>query len=123
MTFLGDKISGEGVEPDLAKVQAILDMPPPTDKKGVLRVMGMINFLGKYIPNLSSKTTCLRELLQHNKVFEWNASNEKEWKKLKETLTTEPVITFFDTSKATKISTDASKDGLEAVLLPANGDK
>lgn len=31
MTFLGDKLSGEGVEPDHSKVQAIMDMPPPTD--------------------------------------------------------------------------------------------
>ncbi len=44
MTFLGDKLTSEGVEPDQTKVQAILDMPAPTDKKGVLRAMGMINF-------------------------------------------------------------------------------
>ncbi|KAL7852894.1 hypothetical protein SRHO_G00186790 [Serrasalmus rhombeus] len=63
-------------------------MPRPTDKKGVLRVMGMINFIGKFIPNLSVKTSALRELLP----------------------------------KTQKISTDASKDGLGAVLLQAEGD-
>ena len=57
-------------------------MPAPTDKKGVLRAMGMINFLGNF-PNLNSNTTCLRELLQHNTVFEWTARHEKEWRKLK----------------------------------------
>ncbi|XP_026050672.1 uncharacterized protein K02A2.6-like [Astatotilapia calliptera] len=113
MTFLGDKVTSEGVEPDQSKVQAILDMPAPTDKKGVLRAMGMINFLGKFIPNLTSKTACLRELLQDTKVFEWTARHEKEWKKLKETVTTEPVLTFIK----------ASKDGLGAVLLQRNKDK
>lgn len=73
MTFLGDKLSGEGVEPDQSKVQAILEMLPPTDTKGVLRVMGMSNLTGKFIPHLSSKTAYLRELLQHNKEFEWTA--------------------------------------------------
>ncbi|KAJ8381351.1 hypothetical protein SKAU_G00021290 [Synaphobranchus kaupii] len=58
ITFLGDKLSGDGVEPDHSKVQAILDMPPPTDKKGVLRAMGMVNILGKFILNLSAKTVC-----------------------------------------------------------------
>lgn len=58
-TFLGDKLSGRGVEPDRSKIQAILDMPSPVDKKGVLRLMGMVNF----IPNLSAKTASLRELL------------------------------------------------------------
>ncbi|KAI3355026.1 hypothetical protein L3Q82_017850 [Scortum barcoo] len=55
IAFLGDKLSGAGVKPDRSKVKAILEMPQPKDKKGVLRVLGMINFIGKFIPNLSSK--------------------------------------------------------------------
>lgn len=68
VVFLGDKISGEGVEPVHSKVQAIQEMPHPTDKKGVLRALGMINFLSKFIPNLSSKTTCMRELLKKKNI-------------------------------------------------------
>lgn len=95
----------------------ILEMPRPTDKQGVLRVMGMINVIGKFIPNLSSKTVCIRELLQHTIEFKWTSKHEKEWIDLKASLTTEPVLTFFDSAKTLKISTDASKDGLGAVLV------
>lgn len=55
-TFLGDKMSEAGVEPDRSKVKAILEMPKPVDKKSILRALGMINFIGKFIPNQSSRT-------------------------------------------------------------------
>lgn len=48
--FLGDKLTTQGVEPDQEKIKAILNMPRPTDKTGVLRIMGMANFIGKFIP-------------------------------------------------------------------------
>ncbi len=57
--FLGDKLSAAGVGPDESKVKAILEMPCPADRKGVLRALGKINFIGKFIPNLSSKTVHL----------------------------------------------------------------
>lgn len=105
------------MEPDKSKIQAILDMPSPVDKTGVLRIMGMVNFIGKFIPNLSAKTASLRELLNHKAEFKWTRKHEQEWKMLKSTLTVEPVLTYFDSSKSIKISTDASRDGLRAVLL------
>ncbi|KAE8291509.1 Retrovirus-related Pol polyprotein from transposon 17.6 Protease [Larimichthys crocea] len=122
ITFLGDKLSAAGVEPDRSKIKAILDMPRPEDKKGVLRALGMINFIGKFIPNLSSKTVHLRELLRDRCEFKWTSEHEAEWSRLKTTLTTEPVLTFFDPSERIKISTDSSKDGIGAVLLQTSGE-
>ncbi len=78
MTFLGDKLSGRGVEPDKSKIQAIMDMPSPVDKKGMLRIMGMVNFIGKFILNLSAKTASLRELLNHKAEFKWTNKHEQE---------------------------------------------
>jgi len=122
ITFLGDKLSAKGVEPHPAKVQALLDMPPPSDKKGILRALGMVNFLGKFLPNLSARTTHMRKLLQNDQEFVWSSVHDQEWKRLKGILTTEPVLVFFDHTRPTKISTDASQDGLGAVLLQAIGD-
>lgn len=59
-----------------------MEMPHPEDKKGVLRALGMINFIGKFIPNLSSKTVHLRQLLHDGCEFKWSDSHEKEWSQL-----------------------------------------
>ena len=122
IVFLGDKLSAQGIQADEEKINAIMNMPKPTDKPGVLRIMGMVNFIGKFIPNLSAKTTYLRELLHKENNFNWTANHEREWLKLKDALTATPVLTFFDPTQRIKVSTDASKDGIGAVLLQAEGE-
>ena len=49
--------------PDSAKIDAIVNMPPPEDKHGVQRFLGMVNYVTKFIPKVSSITAPLRELL------------------------------------------------------------
>lgn len=81
-TFLGDKLSAAGVEQNKDKVKAILEMLHPKDKKSVLRALGMINFIRKFIPNLSSKTVHLRQLLHDGSELKWTDSHEEEWSQL-----------------------------------------
>lgn len=122
IVFLGDKLSAQGVQPDQEKIREIQEMPRPTDKTGVLRIMGMVNFISKFIPNLSAKTSCMRELLHKEHEFQWTAKCDSELNDLKRTLTTAPVLTFYDSTKRLKVSSDASKDGIGAVLLQAEGE-
>ena len=73
----------EGVKPDPEKVSAIRDMEPPTDKKGLARYLGMINYLSKFIPLVSHKTKRLRTCLNKDK-FEWSTEQESEFNYMKE---------------------------------------
>lgn len=56
ITYLGEKLSEAGVQPDPEKIRAIADMPAPEDKKDLQRALGLVNYLGKFIPNLSANT-------------------------------------------------------------------
>ena len=58
-----------GVEPDEAKVKAINKMEAQTDKNGVGRLLGTVNYLEKFIPNLATLTKPIRELLKKEVEF------------------------------------------------------
>lgn len=63
-TYLGHTISANGVAPDKEKVRAIAEMPPPDDKKGVERLLGVVNYVVKFIPNMAAVTKPIRDLLK-----------------------------------------------------------
>jgi len=77
VTYIGHILNAEGVKPDPAKVRAIKDMPAPSDKKGVERLLGTINYLAKFIPNMSTITHLVRSLLKLDTIFEWSEAQEQ----------------------------------------------
>ena len=64
ITYLGQLLTSEGVKADPRKVSAILDMPAPENKSDLQRFLGMVTYLGKFVPNLSEVSALLRVLLE-----------------------------------------------------------
>ena len=60
---MGHIISSEGLRADPNKLKAINEMPPSPDKEGVQRVLGMINYVQKFAPNLAYLAKPVRESL------------------------------------------------------------
>ena len=56
-------ISEGGIEADPSKVKAIMQMEPPTKIPGLRRFLGMVNQMGKYLPNLAQTSEPLRDTL------------------------------------------------------------
>ena len=69
VTFMGHRLTDKGLEPDPAKISAIMEMPQPEDKAGVQCFLGMCQYLGKFCPNLSPIVLPLQELTKQDAAF------------------------------------------------------
>lgn len=115
--FIGHIFNENGVQPDREKVDAILDMPIPKNVSELQRFLGMINYLGPFIQNMSSKNKRLRELLQKNIQWHWDKIHNDEFENLKLEITKSPVLTYFDPNKTLILTVDASKFAVGAAIL------
>ena len=70
---MGNVVTANGLQPDEQKIVAIVDMLPPTDVPSLQRLLGMSRYLSQYIPNESTITAPLRELLKKN--ADWKKKN------------------------------------------------
>lgn len=82
--FLGQLIDESGVRPDPGKVQAIRELPPPRNVRELKRVLGMFNYLGKYIPNLSTVGKPLYDLLRSATEWTWAHPQEGAFQHIKD---------------------------------------
>ena len=120
VVYIGDKITKDGIKPDESKIDAILNLPSPENKKDVERLLGMVTYLSKFIPNMSTLTEPLRALLKQDVQWHWEEQQEKALDEIKKVLTSKPVLCYYDVNKPVKLSVDASQSGLGAVLLQDN---
>ena len=64
ISYVGHVLTEQGVKPDPEKVRAVKEMPPPTNVKELQTLLGFVQYLAKFIANLSEITSPLRQLLE-----------------------------------------------------------
>ena len=117
VTYMGHIVSADGMRPEPHKVEAIINMPRPSDRQGLLRLLGMIKYLAQYNPNESSITAPLRLLLKQDVGWSWQPEHDVAMQLVRETLARDTVLTFYDVRKPATIQADASRSGLGCGLM------
>ncbi|KAI5746665.1 hypothetical protein M8J77_006124 [Diaphorina citri] len=115
--YLGYIVDREGLRIDPDKIKPVLEYPTPTSVKQLRRIIGMVAWYKKFIPNLSKQLNPLTKLLKKGQKWFWTEAQQKALDDLKTVLTTPPVLSRPDWSKEFRIETDASLVGLGAVLI------
>lgn len=98
VNFVGHVFGPDGLKTCKDKVQAIVEMKSPKSKKDLQRFLGMINYLRKFIPNLSSVNKALQQLLEKNVEWHWTETQQQAFEELKCAITSAPVLKYYDVS-------------------------
>ena len=116
IAFFGLVFSSEGISPDPKKVNAINNAQRPKDVSEVKSFLGMTNYCSQFIKDYATISEPLRRLTKQNTPWTWSEEQEKAFTFLKEQLSSEMIMTYYDPKKDIEIIVDASPFGLGAIL-------
>lgn len=119
--YLGHLISVEGIATDPEKTAVIGNWRRPKNQKEVTSFIQTCSWYRRFIPQFAAVSKPLTELLKKNSRWEWTPTREETFNKLKELLTTPPVLRQADPTLPFVLRTDASKYALGAVLAQGTG--
>jgi hypothetical protein len=79
-------VSTKGIEANLSKIEAILEMEPPNSKKGAQRLAGRLASLNRFISRSTERNLPFFEILETDEVFLWGLVQQKAFEELKQYL-------------------------------------
>ena len=114
--YLGHQISCDGIQPLPTKIEAIVRAPIPRNVSQLRSFLGLVNYYGKFIPNLSSLLRPLNELLTSQAAWRWSGSCNKAFMEAKQQIASAKVLTHYDPKLPITLAADASAYGIGAVI-------
>lgn len=118
--YLGYIIGHGTITTDPEKVIAIREFPLPRSIRQLRRFLGVCGWYRRFVRNFASVSSPITDMLQKNKKFMWSEEAIEAFNKLKDILSSAPVLHNPDFSRPLSIQCDASQYGIGAVLAQRN---
>ena len=123
VSYLGHRVTSEGLLLDPALLKAIRDIEPPKSATEVRSFLGLAGYYRRYMKNFASIAGPLHALTRKGAMFHWTSECQAAFEHLKLLLTTSPITAFPDFNLPFRLYTDASTAGLGAILAQIQGGK
>jgi hypothetical protein len=115
--YLGYWITREGIQPQTKKVEAILRIKPPSNKRELRRFLGMVNYYRDMWRRRSHLLAPLTKLVGKDSKFQWTSEHQKAFDNVKTVISRETLLAYPDFNQPFHIYTDASDFQLGAVIM------
>lgn len=123
--YLGFLVDATGIHATESKITAIKEAPAPTDVSEVRSFMGLVNYYGRFVPDLATVANPLNQLLKKSAQWKWTDREESSFQALKQKLVSSSVLVHYNPDLPVHLACDASPCGVGAVLshIMPNGEE
>ena len=115
--FIVHVATSRGLSINPHKVLVIMEMPQPKDIAAVQRLLGLHQYLSKFLPNLSDITKPLRECTQKDSEWIWDHAQQDTLDTPKKAVSNTPILCYYNLLEEVTLQCDASQIELGAVLM------
>ncbi|XP_076035379.1 uncharacterized protein LOC143021655 [Oratosquilla oratoria] len=116
LAYLGHAVGNSMIRPLDLKVKAITNLPRPTNRREVRRMLGNFGYYRRYCNNFAEIAEPLTNLLRKDQRFKWTPTCDRAFEHLKYLLNHSPVLITQDYTLPFHLYTDASEVGIDAAL-------
>ena len=116
-------VGKDGIKMDQEKVKAVLNLPAPSNIKGVRSFLGLANFYQRFIQDYTQVVRLLNDLPKKDVVFEWKEAQQNTFDTLKEKFATVCILAYPDNDCQFYLECDTSNYTTGAVLSILKEDK
>ncbi|XP_013403532.1 uncharacterized protein K02A2.6-like [Lingula anatina] len=114
--ILGHTLDESGIHPSAKNMENIMNMPKPENVLELKSFLGMLNFYGKFIKNMSIQVSTLNRFLSKNVEWNWTKECDAAFNAAKSAISAESCLTPYDPKRPIVLACDASSVGIGAVI-------
>ncbi|GBG62370.1 hypothetical protein CBR_g30324 [Chara braunii] len=122
LEYLGHYVTPQGIRPLADKIEALRVWPEPTNTMDVRSFKGLAGYYQRFITGYSRIVAPMMGLQSPKVPFVFDDDARRSFQALKTAILMAPVLSIYDPTPPTRVTTDASSYGIWAVLEQHDGD-